>query len=170
MPQRRDHAARPLRAGQRHQFFKLFVRFSGDADIGDAVAQQRGNLHRAAFAQGQPHLRIPLGEARHHRGQRVTRLGVRGGDDQRAAAAGIEFAPDLAQVVGVAQDALGDVEHDLARLGQCGDAFAFAHEYGHAEFFLQQADLFADARLRGKQRFRGIRDLQSVAGDFAQIA
>ena len=95
---------------------------------------------------------------------------MRGRNHHRAAAAGIEFAADLAQVVGVAQDTFSDVEHDLARFGQRGDAFAVAYEDGDAEFLLQQPDLFADARLRGEQRFRGIGNLQSVAGDFAQIA
>ena len=50
------------------------------------------------------------------------------------------------------QDALGDVDNDAAGLGDVRYALAVAHQDFYAEFFLEQTDLLADARLRRMKR------------------
>ncbi len=62
-----------------------------------------GDLDRVALMQQQSHPRIPFGEALEDRGQDVARLGVRGGDGQRADILGLELGADLLEVVELLQ-------------------------------------------------------------------
>ena len=43
-------------------------------------------------------------------------------------------------------------------------------EYLNAEFVFEQANLFGDARLGGKQALRCGRDIEIVVGDFPDVA
>ena len=73
-------------------------------------------------------------------------------------------------LVGFVQDALGDFEDRHARWCYRNDPFAVAHENFHAQFILEQADLFADARLRGMQFLGRHRQIESLLADFDQVA
>ncbi len=79
--------------------------------------------------------------------QRIARLGVRGRDGQVTLVLFGEFLAHLLEVLRVLQHPLGDLEDCLARFGDRHHALAVAHEDVHAQFFLEAADLFADAGL-----------------------
>jgi hypothetical protein len=75
----------------------------------------------------------PLDDRRQH----IARLGVGGGDGQRAGLLRAELPAHAAQVVEVAQQALGDLQHLPAGVGDGGQALALTHKDIHAEFLLQ---------------------------------
>ena len=81
-----------------------------------------------------------------HTPQLVACIDVRRRDDQ-AFLALRELLADALQIIGVAQHALCDVENRMSGIGRAGYAIAFAQKYVDADFFLEQRDLFADARL-----------------------
>ena len=167
---RRDDAAVPLVAGQHDQVVLLADGFGGDGEIRLACEHVVAHLGRAALAQAHPHVRMALHELANDRRQDVARLSVSGGDGQRAALLGAELLADAAKVVDVAQQALGDLQHFSARISDCGQAPALAHEDIHAEFLFQQADLLRHARLRGMQGCCGLGDVEAAAGDLEDIA
>ena len=92
-----------------------------------------------------------------------------GGEDQPAAVAGSEVGAGPLQVLGFAQDAPGDVQHHLPGLGDAGKALAAALENGHPELVLEQLDLLGNARLRGIERLRRLRNIESLALDFDDV-
>jgi hypothetical protein len=120
--------------------------------------------------QHQAHPWVALLERGDRPRQRVARLRVRGGDRQGALLLVGEFLSGALQVAGFGEDALGDREHGLARLGDRGDALAVAHENLHAELVLEALDLLGDAGLGGMQGLGGGRDAQTAAHHLAGIA
>ena len=116
------------------------------------------------------HLRIALHEAPDHRRQRVARLGVGGGDGERAHRLAPELVAQLLEVAGVGEDALGDRQDVTPRLGQAREALAAAHEDLYSELVLELEDLAAQARLRGVQGLCSLRQVELVAGHFADRA
>ncbi|MNT82368.1 hypothetical protein D3C72_2220900 [compost metagenome] len=93
-----------------------------------------------------------------------------GGDGERTFRFLGEFVADALEVLCLAQDALRDAQHFLARLRHRDHALAVADEHLDAEFVFQQADLLGDARLRGVQLFGRLGHVQALLGDFDQIA
>jgi hypothetical protein len=148
----------------------LVERLGGDAEIGLAVDQPLGHLRRAALVQLQTNRRMLLHEALDHRRQRVARLAVGGGDGQRALVAGGKIGADACQILRIAQNPRGQVEHDAARLGNADQPFAAALENGDAEFFFEQANLLGHPRLRGGQCVGGGGNVEMLPFDFDQIA
>jgi hypothetical protein len=73
------------------------------------------------------------------------------------------------EIVGFAQDALGDRQHRLARLGQAAEALAAALEDRHPQFLLEQLDLLGNARLRRIQSLGRLRNIQTLALDFDNV-
>jgi len=122
------------------------------------------------LAQRQADPGMPVDEALDDAGQGVARLRVRGGDDQTAGVAAGVLLANAADVLGIAQDALGDFEYRPARLCDRRQAFAAALENGHPEFVFEQLDLLGDPRLRGVERRGGLRDIESAARHFDEIA
>ena len=66
--------------------------------------------------------------------------------------AGIHILLHRAQGIDVGDDALCDIEHELAGFGQSDDPVAGALKDFKTEFGLEQQDLAADAGLRGVKR------------------
>ncbi len=120
--------------------------------------------------QRQPHLGVAAHELGDGLRQRVTRLGVGGGDGQRAFRLAGELVADALQVLRLAQDAFRDAQHFLARLGHRDHALAVANEDLDAQLIFQQANLFGNAGLRSMQLFRCFGDIQALFGHFDQIA
>ncbi len=81
-----------------------------------------------------------------------------------------EFLPGAAQVLGLGEDALGDLHHRLAGLGHGHQALAVADEYLHPELVLQGADLLRDPGLGGMQGLGGLRDVQAAARNLGKAA
>ena len=94
---------------------------------------------------------------------------MRCGERECAASLGTELAPDLFQIFRIAQDALGDIENDAARLRDVHHALAVANEDLHAKLFFEQADLLADPRLGGIERGCGFRQIEAPARDLLQV-
>jgi hypothetical protein len=148
----------------------LVQRFGGDAEIGFAVDQPLSDLRRAALVQFQANRRMLLHEALDHRRQRVARLGVGGGDGQRALIAGGKIRADALQVLRIAQNPRGQVEYHAAWIGDADQPFAAALENGDAQLLFEQANLLGDARLRSGQRVGGGGNVEVLPFDFDQIA
>ncbi|MPN57162.1 hypothetical protein SDC9_204856 [bioreactor metagenome] len=94
---------------------------------------------------------------------------MRRGQHQATAVPGCELGAGPFQVFGFAQDALGNAEHYLARLGDPGKTFAAPLEDGHPQFIFKQLDLLGDTGLRGVERFGRLGDVQALALDFNDI-
>ena len=82
-------------------------------------------------------------------GQGVARLRGCRGDRQRPGVFLAEFLSDRAEVFGVLQHPLGDFNDDAPRLGEIDDPFPVPDQDLDAELVFEQANLFADAGLRG---------------------
>ena len=120
---------------------------------------------------------MPLGD-----GQSVTRgltgpeflnfTGSSGATDLFAVIGGLAAALDggSADPAQAARDALGDLDRLAPRLGQSRHPVALALEYRKTDLRLQQLDLFADARLRGVQRFRRRGNVVPVTMHFKNAA
>ena len=70
----------------------------------------------------------------------------------------------------LAQNLTGGLQDGLAGRGHMGQVFAAAGENLHAQFILQQADLLADAGLRGVQALGGRRHIEIVVRHFPDVA
>ena len=167
---RHDDRVVPLVEREGHECGMAFQRLGRDRDVGLAGLQQRDDLGRAGLVQHQVHARKGLLEAPHHLGQRVARLGVRGGDHQAAAVAVGELLGDALDVAGVDQHALDDRDQLPARLGQPEQALAAAHEQLDAELVLEILDVLADARLRGVQRIGDLGQVEVLRDRLADDA
>ena len=166
---RGHHAAVPAVAGQGGQLFVQQDAFGGDGEVRLAGHHHIADLRGVALLELQAHIRVMLAKRPDGFRQRIARLGVRGGDDQAAFGLAGELFAHALEVFGFAQDALGNAQHLLARLGHRHHALAVANKHLNAQFVFQQADLLADARLGGVQGFGGFRDVQALLGDFDQI-
>ena len=92
-----------------------------------------------------------------------------GSDDQTARiAAGVLFADPL-DIFRFAQDALGDFDDALARLGNRRQPLATALENNDAQFIFQQLDLLGNPWLRGIENIRRLGDIQPVVRHFNKI-
>jgi hypothetical protein len=92
-----------------------------------------------------------------------------GGDPQRTVPGVGEFAGRTGDVFHFEQDAPGRLQNPLARRGDAVEMLAVAFENEHAQFVFEQADLFADAGLRGVQGGRGGGDVERPLGHFVDI-
>ena len=164
-----NDTAVPLITRQHHQLVVLGDGLGGDRDVGAAVEHHLAHLARVALVQLELDLRVALHEAADHVGQHVARLGVGGGDRQAADRLVGELVAHLLQVVEVAQHALGDRQHGLARLGDRHQALAVAGEDLDAELGLELADLLGHPRLRGEQRLGRLGDIQPATGDLMHV-
>ena len=114
--------------GQHHHRLGQLQRLGGDRQVGIAAGDEIRNFCRRALAQTQGHLRITLTEAAQHLGQRVTRLGVRGRDGQRAFMLRGVFARGLLDVVSGIECVSGHGDKLAARIRQTHQPRAVAHE------------------------------------------
>ena len=160
----------PLADRQRDQSRVLVERFGGDADIRLAGDHPLGDLRRAALVHLEFDCRMLDNEIAHHDRQRIARLGMGRCQNQPAALTAGKFRTGPLEIFGFAQDAFGNRQHRLARLGDAGEAFAAAFEDRHPQFFLEQLDLLGNPWLRGEQRLGGFGDVESLALDFDDVA
>ena len=94
---------------------------------------------------------------------------MRGRQAELADILGAVFFAHATEVFRFLQDAPRDRQHRLAGLGKLRDALAVAQKNLYAQLFFQQADLFADTRLRREQAFRCIGNVEAVIDHGAQI-
>ncbi len=167
---RHDHAAVPLVAGQRDELRILGDLLGGDGEVGLAAQHHLANLRGVSLVEDQLHVGVTVLERRDRPGQRVARLGMRGGDGEGACAVVRELRAGALQVRGLGEDALGDRQHRAPGLGDRGEALAVAHEDLHPQLAFEVLDLARDPGLRGMQRFGGGRDAQVAPGDFGEVA
>jgi hypothetical protein len=166
---RNQNLAVPAVAGNHQQFAELRAIASGDREVDGVVANETCNLLRCALVQVQVYARIACPEFLHDPGQDVARLGMCGRNRKRA----LLF---LKILVGEAPDAL-DLVHDypgtfddpVAGVRYAVEALSLAREQLQAQFFLEQLELFADARLRRIHAIRGRGDIEAVVNDSEQI-
>jgi hypothetical protein len=160
----------PAIEGEGRQFRDLVQPLGGDTDIRFARNQLLGNLDRAALVQREVHARVvglePLDDLR----QRVTSLGMGGGDHEVAGLPAGKLVGDAAQVLGIEQNAVDHLGQFLARLGQPEQTLATAHEDLDAEFVLEILDVLADAGLRGVQGGRHFGQVEVLAQRLADDA
>ena len=170
MPARHEHAAIPLVARQRDELGERRQRFGRDADVGVAVRGVLGDLDGIALVQLDLHARKARGEIAHDRRQHVARLRVRGRDGERALVLVPELGSHAADVLDLPQRAARGGDHRFAGRRDRRDALAGANEDADAELVLELAHLLAHARLRREQRCGGVRHVEAVVGDRAEIA
>ena len=167
---RHHHAAVPLIDRQRHELGIQRDGFRRDAKIGVAGEHLLADLGRVALVDPQLDARIFLLELGHGFGQRIARLGMGGGDGEGAELLVGELLAGAAQVVRLGEDALGDGDDRLARLGDGDEALAVAHEDVDPELLLQRPDLLRHPGLGRVQRVGGLRDVEAATGDFREIS
>jgi hypothetical protein len=112
---------------------------------------------------------MPVDEVLDDGWQGVARLGMRGGNHQAAGIAVGIFLADAPDVLGFAQHAFGNFEHCPAGFGDRRQALAAPLENGHPEFLFEQPDLLGDPRLRGIQRLRSLRNIETTTRHFDEI-
>ena len=115
-------------------------------------------------------VRVLFDKGADHRRQGITCLGVGGGNRQGAFLLVGELLGDLLNAFDFAQNLASGVDDALAGRGDAGQVLAAAGENFHAQFVFQQADLFADAGLRGVEALRGGRYVEVVMRDFPDVA
>ncbi len=89
--------------------------------------------------------------------------------DKRAGVFGLELGADPLEIVEFLHRTPRGGDDHFAAGGQGREALALTDEYGNAEFVLQLPNLFADARLRGKERLRGDGHVHAVVDDGAEV-
>jgi hypothetical protein len=124
----RNHHVLPLVPGQRHQALVARDALGGDAQIGLVVQDHVGDLRRIALLDRQPHLRVALGELADHARQRVTGLGMGGGDGEVALILRRVVLAHALQAFHFLQDLLYRGQDAPPRFGQAADPFAVACE------------------------------------------
>ncbi|MNT58745.1 hypothetical protein D3C72_1962040 [compost metagenome] len=118
----------------------------------------------------QGNVRVLLDEIADHRRQRITRLGVGGGDRQGAFLLVGEFLGDLLDAFNLAQNLASGGDDALAGRGDTGQVLAATGKNLDAQFVFQQADLFADARLRGVKALGCSGNVEVVVRHFPDVA
>ena len=165
-----DDAAVPAIAGHHHQVVEAFQTLGGDGEVDGAVGGHLGDLGRRALVHVQGHVRILLDEFADHVRQRIARLGVGGGDGQGALALVGELLGDLLDAFALAQDLAGGLDDTFAGRGHPGQVLAAAGEDLDPQLVFEQADLLADAGLRGIETLGRGGYVQVVVGDFPDIS
>jgi hypothetical protein len=95
---------------------------------------------------------------------------MRGGDGQGAAFLVRVLLGDVLDALDLAQNLAGGLEDHLPCGGDVGEVLATAGEDLHAEFILEEADLLADAGLRGIQGLRRGGHVEVVVRDLPDVA
>jgi hypothetical protein len=167
---RRDHHPRQLAILHEQQVGKFLRRPRGQRDVRFSRGGEAGYFRRAVLEEVDFDLRIARHEAAQRVRQDVARERERGGEGQAATVAFPELARHGLDFVELAQHHVRDGDDAPRRLGHLHDAVAIADEEVHAEFFLEQADLLADAGLGSVQCAGGPRKAESLPRDFAQVA
>ena len=144
-------------------------RLGGDAKIRAAVENPVSHLQRTALLDVQANRRMSLHEALDHRRQGVARLSVGGGDGQHAAALGGVVRADPLHVLRLAEHPPSHGQHHRSGRRYRGEALAAALEDRHAEFFLEQRNLFGYPRLGSEQSLRRGGNTEAASLDFHQI-
>ncbi|MDR6354763.1 hypothetical protein Q3H58_001434 [Pseudomonas psychrotolerans] len=170
MPLGHDDATVPAIAGHHHQVVEALQAFGGDGEVNGAIGGHLGDLGRRALVHVQRHVRVLLDEFADHVRQGVTRLGVGGRDGQGALAFVGELLGDLLDAFAFAQDLAGGLDDPLTGRRHPGQVLAAASEHLDAQFVLEQADLLADAGLRGIETLGGGGNVQIVVGDFPDVS
>jgi hypothetical protein len=80
------------------------------------------------------------------------------------------YWPPPLEVAELPQRPARDGDDRLAGWREGGEPLPLPEEDAHADLVLELPDLLADARLRGVQRGGGVRDVEAVIDDGAQIA
>ncbi|VWX63261.1 conserved hypothetical protein [Burkholderiales bacterium 8X] len=156
----------PFVAGQGDQLGVGIERFGGDTDLGDLVDDHPGDLLGRALMQADVDLGIGLAQPDHRHRQHVARLGVRGGDRQRAAVLGTELFADALEVADLPHDEPDAGQHVLAGFGDTLQALAVPREDLDPEFFLEFDDGLGDPRLRGVERLGRLGQVEVAANRF----
>ena len=82
----------------------------------------------------------------------------------------MELGADALQVADFAQRAPCGRDDGIAGRRERGEPLALPDEHADAELVLELPDLLADAGLRRVQRLRGVRHVEAVVDDRAEIA
>jgi hypothetical protein len=146
------------------------LRAGGDREIDAVERRHLGDLLGGALVQVQPHLGVLLAERLDHPGQHVAGLGVGGGDRERAARFVLEVVREALDVLHLAQDAHGAIDHLLPGRRDAREVAAIAHEDLEAELVLEQLDLLRHPRLRGVQLLGRRRDVEARLGHCGQVS
>ena len=108
-------------------------------------------------------------EITHHQWQRVTRLGMRSSQHQSPGIAGSKLGAGTFQILGFTQNAFGNIEHHLTRLGDARKPLATSFENRYPQFILQQLHLLGDTGLRGEKGFRRLGNIKPLTLNFDDI-
>ena len=160
----------PFVAGQGDEFGVVGQRFGGDADFGRFLDHHARHLVGRALVQADVDLGVLLAQFGHGQWQHVARLGVGGGDRQRAGVLRAVLLANALEVADLAHDDGDAVEHVLAGFGDALQALAVAREDVDAQFFFQLDDGLGDAGLRGVQGLGRFGQVQAPARGFLHEA
>ncbi len=94
---------------------------------------------------------------------------MRGRDRKLAFILAAKLVCDPLQVADLDERATRGRDDDRAGRRKLGEPLALADEDFDAELVLELADLLADSRLRRVERFRGVRDVEAVIDDRAEV-
>ncbi len=169
MAARHDHAAVPPIARHHHQVAEQFQPLGCDGEIDRPVGGHFGDLHRRTLVHVQRHVRVLLDEAADHLRQRITCLGVSGRDAQGALLFVGELLGDLLDALALAQNLASRGDDALSSRCHPRQMLATAGEHLDAEFILQQANLLADAGLRGEQTLGSCRNVEVMVRHFPDV-
>ena len=147
----------------------MLERLGSDGEIGIAGGGPACDLWWRALIDMQRDPRVLAPECADDRGQGIARLGMGGGHAQRTAVGVRELAGGARDVFDFGQNPAGRLQNARPRGGDPIQMLAVAFEHEHAEFVLEQPDLFAHTGLRGMQRLGGGGDIQAPFGDFIDI-
>jgi hypothetical protein len=170
MTVRHDDAPMPAIAGQPHQVREDRARAGGDGDVDAIGGRELGDLFRVALVQVQADLGVAVAEFPQHLRQHVTCLRVRGGDGEVSRVVLAQVGRQHLDVARLAHDLRGAVDDLGSRVRGTQQGASLAFEDLEAELVLELLELLADARLRGVQDARGLRDVQVVLGYSHEVA
>lgn len=134
-------------------------------EVGFASFDRAGDALKAALAQNQPNFWIARAKRFDHRRQRVSGVGMRRRNRQRAGLGVQCFSGFGEDRVTLAAHVAGVPDDFFAKRRQCGKRFAATLKQSAAERFLEQAQLLADDGLGRIEGLRGARDRQVVFDD-----
>jgi hypothetical protein len=152
------------------QLLEQRIRAGRHHEVDALVRHHVGDLLGGALMEVDSHAGESLTEAPQDRRQHIAGLGMGGGDRERALFVAAHLGGETADVRDLAQDHPGAGDDLVAGRRGAHQRARPAGEELQAELLLQQAQLLADAGLRGVQRLRGRGDVEPGVRDGDEIA
>ena len=159
----------PTEAGQQHESRKELAGTGGNGEVHAVGSYQFGQLFGGALVQLEVDFWVAFAEFPNDVRQHVARLGVGRRNGQGAFLFARQVAGEAPDILRLPHDAPGAGNHVPPRRGDGGQALPLAREELHAQFLLQQFQLFADPGLARVQALGSGRDIEATVRDGDQV-